>query len=161
MEDLSDAEIENIAMYLNIDMIGSPNFVRFVLDGDGSNSVLEPIPQTGSPMAHIEATYHQYFDQVGLPLEEEPFSNSYGATDHTAFYDVGIPVSDLHTGIDIPKSREQAAIFGGSAGAPMDPCYHRACDTLDNVNFTVLEQMTRAAAHVLAMYGTKEGDLFA
>ncbi len=160
VEELSDTEIANIAMYLNMDMIGSPNYVRFVLDGDGSNSRWEPRPKPGSPMAHIEAMYHQYFDQVGLPIEQEPFSNSYGATDHTAFYDAGIPVSDLHTGTDLPKTKEQAAIFGGKAGEPWDPCYHQACDTIDNVNFMVMEEMARAAAHALAMYGTKEGDLF-
>ena len=161
VEGLSDEEIANIAMYLNMDMIGSPNFVRFLLDGDGSASTLEPIPQPGSPMAHIEATYMQYFDEVGLPVEQEPFSNSYQYTDHTPFYDVGIPVSDLHTGVDIEKTEAQAKIFGGEAGEPWDPCYHQACDTLENVNFVVMEQMARAAAHNLAIYGTTEGDLFA
>ena len=161
VEGLSDEEIANIAMYLNMDMIGSPNFVRFLLDGDGSASTVEPIPQPGSPMAHIEATYMQYFDEVGLPVEQEPFSNSYQYTDHTPFYDVGIPVSDLHTGVDIEKTEAQAKIFGGEAGEPWDPCYHQACDTLENVNFVVMEQMARAAAHNLAIYGTTEGDLFA
>ena len=161
VEGLSDAEISNIAMYVNMDMIGSPNFVRFVLDGDGSNSMFEPLPQPGSPMAHIEKTYRQYFDEVGLPIEEEPFSNSYGTTDHTPFDDAGIPVSDLHTGTVFLKSEEQAAIFGGTAGEPWDPCYHKECDTLDNVNFMVMEEMARAAAHALAMYGTKEGYMFA
>ena len=28
-----------------------------------------------------------------------------------------------------------------------DPCYHSACDTIDNVNLTVLDQMADAAAH--------------
>jgi len=161
VEGLSDEEIADIAMYLNMDMIGSPNFVRFLLDGDGSASTLEPIPQPGSPMAHIEATYMQYFDEVGLPVEQEPFSNSYHYTDHTPFYDAGIPVSDLHTGVDVEKTEEQAEIFGGEAGEPWDPCYHQACDTLENVNFVVMEQMARAAAHNLAIYGTTEGDLFA
>lgn len=160
VEGLSEAELESIAMYLNMDMIGSSNFVRFVLDGDGSNSEFEPLPQPESPMAHIEATYRQYFDQVGLPIEENPFSDSYGFTDHTPFFDAGIPVSDLHTGIDFPKTEEQAAIFGGQAGEPWDPCYHQSCDTLDNVNFMVMEEMARAAAHALAIYGTKEGYLF-
>jgi hypothetical protein len=67
----------------------------------------------------------------------------------------------LHTGIDIEKTDEQAAIFGGAAGAPWDPCYHQACDTLDNVNFVVVEEMARAAAHALAIYGSKVGPIFA
>jgi Zn-dependent M28 family amino/carboxypeptidase len=162
VKDLSDTEIANIAMYLNMDMIGSPNYVRLVFDGDGSNSsLLEPNLKPGTPMAHIEATYHQYFDQVGLPVAQEPLEYAYGSTDHTAFYDAGIPISDLFTGHYLPKTEEQAAIFGGKAGEPWDPCYHQACDTIDNVNFMVMEEMARAAAHALAMYGSKDGDLFA
>jgi Peptidase family M28 len=74
---LSEEERAEIVMYLNMDMIGSPNFVRFVLDGDSSNSASEPLPQPGSAMAHIERTYLDYFEEVGLPVEQEPFSNSY------------------------------------------------------------------------------------
>jgi Zn-dependent M28 family amino/carboxypeptidase len=33
---LSEEEREDIALYLNFDMIGSPNYVRFIYDGDGS-----------------------------------------------------------------------------------------------------------------------------
>ena len=32
---------------------------------------------------------------------------------------------------------------------PYDPCYHRACDTIDNVNREVLEQNTRALLRAL------------
>jgi hypothetical protein len=43
-----------------------------------------------------------------------------------------------------PKSEIQASLFGGAAGRPYDPCYHRACDTIENINRDVLEQNTRA-----------------
>ena len=33
---LSQAERDQIALYLNFDMVGSPNYVRFVYDGNGS-----------------------------------------------------------------------------------------------------------------------------
>ena len=32
------------------------------------------------------------------------------------------------------RRREEAAIYGGIAGAPYDPCYHQACDTFANIN---------------------------
>ena len=111
-------------------------------------------------MAHIENTIHEYFDEVELPIEEEPFSNSYKYTDHTPFYDAGVPVTDLHTGTGFPKTEEQAEIFGGEAGEDWDPCYHKACDTIENVDVAVMEEMTRAAAHAVAIYGSKEGELF-
>jgi hypothetical protein len=48
-----------------------------------------------------------------------------------------------------PKSEIQASLFGGAAGRPYDPCYHRACDTIENINRDVLEQNTRALVHAL------------
>src|SRR4051794_12903910 len=50
-------------------------------------------------------------------------------SDHAPFARAGIPAGGLHTG----------------AGRPYDPCYHRACDTLGNVDRRALEDMTRAA----------------
>jgi hypothetical protein len=35
-------------------------------------------------------------------------------------------------------------LFGGTAGRPNDPCYHQACDTVDNINRGVLEENARA-----------------
>jgi hypothetical protein len=39
----------------------------------------------------------------------------------------------------VPKTEEQAAIWGGTAGEQFDPCYHLACDTFDNVDLHALE----------------------
>jgi Peptidase family M28 len=158
--DLSEKEIADTACYINLDMIGSKNFVRFVLDGDSSNSQHAPLPPKGAPMAHIEQTLHDYFNEAGLAFEEAPLSNSYGYTDHTAFFDAGIPVSGLSTGVGSPKTASQALIFGGEAGEDWDACYHQSCDTIDNVNITLIKDMTRAVAHVLAIYGSEQGELF-
>lgn len=40
-------------------------------------------------------------------------------------------------------------MYGGTAGVALDPCYHQPCDTYDNVNLTVLDEMSDAAAHAL------------
>ena len=45
------------------------------------------------------------------------------------------------------KTPEEAAIYGGTAGEPYDPCYHMGCDTIDNLDTTALDQMSDAAAH--------------
>lgn len=42
---------------------------------------------------------------------------------------------------------EQAALFGGSAGQPYDPCYHAACDSISNINEDTLDLMADAIAH--------------
>ena len=46
----------------------------------------------------------------------------------------GIPAGGLFTGAEVPKTAEQVAIWGGTAGAQFDPCYHLACDTFANNN---------------------------
>jgi hypothetical protein len=48
---------------------------------------------------------------------------------------------------------EELTFFGGTAGRPYDPYYHRACDTAGNVSAEVLEQMTAALVHTLGVLG--------
>ena len=40
-------------------------------------------------------------------------------------------------------------LFGGVALAPMDPCYHLACDTPDNVDVDSAALLVQAIANVL------------
>jgi Zn-dependent M28 family amino/carboxypeptidase len=137
---LSKRDIKDTALNLNFDMVGSPNFVRFVYDGDGSG-----FGTTGpNGSARIEHVFESYFASQGLATEPTAFD---GRSDYFAFINNGIPAGGLFTGAEDIKTAEQAAIFGGTAGAPLDPCYHQACDTIDNVNTTVLEQMADAIAH--------------
>ena len=58
---LSQAEKDRIALYLNFDMVGSPNHVFFIYDGDNSDGVGAPAGPAGS--AQIEKTFERYFDE--------------------------------------------------------------------------------------------------
>lgn len=125
-----------IVAYLNLDMVASPNFARAVYAGEG-----------GPPGSQaITDLFTSYFDAVGLTWELEDVG---GASDHAPFADVGIPVGGLFTGASELKTEAQASRFGGSAGEPMSPCYHLACDTTEEINDTVLDQLADAAAHAL------------
>ncbi|HEX6237889.1 MAG TPA: M28 family peptidase [Acidimicrobiales bacterium] len=126
-------------------MVGSPNFVRFVYDGDLSDS--EP-PPSGAPdgSAEIEQMFLDYFASQGLPTEPTPFD---GRSDYGPFIAAGIPAGGLFTGAEGIKTEEQAAIYGGTAGEQYDPCYHLGCDTIRNVSLRALDQMSDAAAHVI------------
>jgi Zn-dependent M28 family amino/carboxypeptidase len=137
---LTKRDIKNIALNLNFDMIGSPNFVRFVYDGDGSDTSLAG--PNGS--AKIEQVFLDYFAEQGLPVEPTEFS---GRSDYGPFIAVGIPAGGLFTGAEGIKTPEQAAVYGGSAGDQYDPCYHLACDTFNNISLEALDQMSDAAAH--------------
>jgi Zn-dependent M28 family amino/carboxypeptidase len=143
IDSLPQSERDKIAAMLNFDMIGSPNYARFVYDGDLSDS--EP-PPGGAPetSAAIEDLFLDYFASQGLATEPTAFD---GRSDYGPFIFAGIPAGGLFTGAEVLKTPAQAAIFGGMANVPFDRCYHIFCDTVSNVNLTGLEEMADAAAH--------------
>lgn len=141
---LSARDIKDIALNLNFDMIGSPNFVRFVYDGDGSSSEAGP---NGSK--NIEAVFLDYFGEQGLATEPTAFD---GRSDYGPFIAVGIPAGGLFTGAEGIKTPEEVAIYGGIAGEAYDPCYHLTCDTFDNISIEALDQMSDAAAHAVMTF---------
>jgi Peptidase family M28/PA domain len=141
---LSQDEIDDIAAMLNFDMVGSPNFVRFVYDGDLSDS---PPPPGGAPegSAQIEQMFLDYFADQGLATLPTAFD---GRSDYGPFIAAGIPAGGLFTGAEGIKTPEEAAVFGGTAGEPYDGCYHQSCDKQGNISETGLDQMSDAAAHM-------------
>jgi len=129
VEDLSEAERDQIALYMNYDMIGSPNYIFMVYDADQSSFP----PPAGVPIpagsTAIEDLYESYYTMVGEPYDDTQFS---GRSDYQAFIEAGIPSGGLFTGAEVVKTAEQQAIWGGTTGAQFDPCYHLACDTFAN-----------------------------
>ena len=134
--ELSQAEIDQIALYLNFDMIASPNFVRFVYDGDDSDGKGAGAGPAGSDV--IEKVFTDFFSGQGLASEGTDFSgrSDYGPfiaeEDPTSGNLVGIPSGGLFTGAEDLKTAAQEAVYGGVAGAAFDPCYHQRCDALSN-----------------------------
>ena len=149
---LSEAERQNIALYLNFDMIASPNYVRFVYDGDGSEFGLAGPP--GS--AAIEQLFADFYTARGLASEPTEISFR---SDYAAFFDHGIPFGGLFTGAEGIKTPAQAAIYGGTAGQPYDPCYHQACDTFANVSLEVLDVNADAVAYAVLQYAMSTADV--
>ena len=129
------------ALYLNLDMVGSPNYVFLVYDGDSSSRA------PGS--AAIERVLSRYLTTRRIPFGESALGDR---SDHAPFVTAGIPVGGMFTGADGQKSQAEAAKFGGRAGEPYDPCYHRACDTLANVNDTALTRSADATLHALRVF---------
>ncbi|MGF9754553.1 M28 family peptidase [Microvirga sp. 0TCS3.31] len=126
VDQLTDAQAEDIALYLNFDMVASPNYMFGIYDGDNSGGTAAPgfIPQ-GS--AQIEDVFEQFYAVRGEPSQDSEFS---GRSDYGPFIAVGIPAGGLFTGAEVPKTAAEAALYGGVAGASYDPCYHQACDNL-------------------------------
>lgn len=138
---LSTDEAARIKLYLNYDMIGSPNHVYFIYDGDDSDATGAPAGPEGS--AQIEKVFEKYFDLLRLPHKGTDFD---GRSDYGPFIAAGIPSGGLFTGAEGVKTAEEAALFGGTAGQAYDPCYHAACDTVDNINYTALKANLGAMA---------------
>jgi Zn-dependent M28 family amino/carboxypeptidase len=149
VEGLSPAELDRIALYLNFDMVGSPNYFIGVYDADQSSynaPVGVPIP-AGS--VQIEDVFESYYTMVDEPYDDTEFS---GRSDYQAFILNGVPSSGLFTGAEVPKSAEQAAVWGGTVGAQFDPCYHQACDTFGNVNEHALDVNSDAIAFAVLTF---------
>jgi hypothetical protein len=136
VDGLSQAERDRIALYMNYDMVGSPNHIFMVYDADESTF---PAPEgiTIPPgSAAIEDVYESYYTAIGEPYDDTEFS---GRSDYEAFIQAGIPASGLFTGAEGIKTEQQEAIWGGTAGEQFDPCYHLDCDTRDNVQRHALD----------------------
>ena len=154
VDNLTQEQQDAVTLYLNFDMIGSPNHVFFIYDGDDSDGVGAGPGPDGSKQ--IEKTFETYFDRVGQPFKGTDFS---GRSDYGPFIAVGIPSGGLFTGAEGIKTPEEAAIWGGTAGEQYDPCYHLACDTFDNINLTALDVNSDAVAYAVLQYAMNTQDI--
>ncbi|KAI9490827.1 M28 family peptidase [Zychaea mexicana] len=145
VDNLSEKERHYIALYLNFDMIGSPNAVNGIYDGDGSDSKLAGPP--GS--AAIEKLFQDFFADKKEPYDPSEFD---GRSDYGPFIQVGIPSGGLFTGAEVPMTEDQAKRYGRKAGLAYDQCYHQACDTIDNLNHDAFLLNARGVAHALATF---------
>ena len=134
---LSPDELERIAVYLNLDMVGSSNFITFVY---------EPSPAYSGMSHRVADLFARAIQDLGA--ESQPLDLQ-GSSDHAAFEDVGVPTGGLYSGSQEVKTPAQAEVFGGIADAKLDPCYHQPCDTIDNVSDRALRLHSLALVRVL------------
>ncbi|WP_460356193.1 M20/M25/M40 family metallo-hydrolase [Mycobacterium sp. ZZG] len=145
---LGDEQLDDIAMYLNFDMLGSPNPGYFTDDGDQSAQTGEIVP---APMgsAGIERTLAARLNTAGVRPADIPLQR---ITDYEPFLAAGIPVGGLTTGSSQRKTDVQARLWGGKAGAPFDPNYHTRGDTIDNIDREALAVMASSVAFAVGTY---------
>lgn len=144
---LTDAQKQQIKLYLNFDMIASPNYGLFVYDGDDSDATGAGPGPEGS--AQLEKQITDFMDKRGLPHEGTDFT---GRSDYGPFIAVGIPAGGTFTGAEGVKTPAQAAKFGGTAGVAYDPCYHAACDDIDNVSMKAFDANIDVIANAVGTY---------
>ena len=132
VESLNVEQLKDIALYLNFDMLGSPNPGYFTYDGNQSAPLGEgSVPRVPEGSPGIERTFVGYLEAQGKTAEDTSFD---GRSDYDGFTMAGIPAGGLFSGAEENKTAAQAQLWGGTADAPFDPNYHKATDTLDHVD---------------------------
>jgi Zn-dependent M28 family amino/carboxypeptidase len=149
VSNLSDDALDNIALNLNFDMLGSPNFVRFVYDGDGSATPDDTTDAGPAGSGEIERVFRRYFAAKDLKTEPTAFD---GRSDYGPFIAEGIPAGGLFSGAEETKTAREQRIYGGTAGEPYDACYHQPCDDISNLNIRSLNQLSDGVAHATLTY---------
>lgn len=153
VDNLSDKQRSKIYVNLNFDMLGSPNYARFVYDGDGSD-----MPDSGPPGSDsIEGVFNDYFESQDLETTPTAFD---GRSDYGPFIAEGIPAGGLFSGAEGVKTAEEEDMYGGTAGEAYDPCYHQACDDIGNLSTQALFELGDAAAHATLSLATSKTGLF-
>lgn len=150
VESLDLAALKNIALYLNFDMLASPNPGYFTYDGDQSlpmDARGKPVVPEGS--AGIERTLVAYLKSAGKTAQDTSFD---GRSDYDGFTLAGIPAGGLFSGAEGKMSADQAKLWGGTADQPFDPNYHQKGDTLDHIDRTALGINGGGVAYALGFY---------
>ena len=106
-------------MYMNYDMVGSPNYIQMVYDAE---PVLVPAAGRGADPGRlagdrglVRAVLHG--DRTSRTTTP---SSPAGATIRRSSLN-GIPSGGLFTGAEVLKTAEQQAIWGGTTGAAVRP----------------------------------------
>ncbi|SCO54504.1 related to aminopeptidase Y precursor, vacuolar [Fusarium fujikuroi] len=127
-------DVNNLLVYLNFDMVSKGFFG--VADTDGSSHGSKA--PKGSEVT--EKIFTEYFESQGIEVTPAVLTNG---SDYAPFWqNLNKPFGFLHTGTAVAQ----------------DPCYHQACDTIDNPDSKTLTINAKAAAHILAVLddrGTK------
>ncbi len=148
-------ELNKVKLYLNFDMIGSPNYIFGVMDGDLSDTKDSPDnaytgdfkPPYGT--SHIESKFNNFFNKKKEATVPQALSKR---SDYAGFADWGVAFGGLFTGAEKAKSAEEADLFGGDTGVAYDVCYHKACDDLNNISQKALYVNTQSLAYVTTFY---------
>jgi Zn-dependent M28 family amino/carboxypeptidase len=156
VQSLNIDALKDIALYLNFDMLGSPNPGYFTYDGDQSTrpNDNDGVPRVPEGSAGIERTLTAYLKGAGKPPEDTSFD---GRSDYDGFTQSGVPAGGIFSGAEEKKSVAQAQRWGGQADEPFDPNYHKATDTLDHIDRTALEINGGGVAYGVGFYAQDQG----
>lgn len=151
VQSLDVEALKDIALYLNFDMLGSPNPGYFTYDGDQSAppNPREVTPRIPEGSAGIERNFVAYLEAAGKTAQDTSFV---GRSDYDGFTKAGVPAGGLFSGAEEKMTREQAELWDGKADEPFDPNYHKKTDTLDQIDRNAMEINGAGVAYVVGIY---------
>ncbi|MEE6178639.1 M28 family peptidase [Mycobacterium sp. 050134] len=149
-------QLNDVALYLNFTMLGSTNAGFFTDDGDQSGPASPGVSFGDVPdgSAGIERTLAGFLNLAGKRPADMPLDTR---ADYHPFLVAGVPVGGMTSGGSQMKTTVQARLWGGQAGAPFDPNYRSARDTLDNVSRETLGLMGSGVAFAVGTYAESLG----
>ena len=103
--------LKDVALYLNFDMVGSPNPGYFTLDGNLSGPTDPEFAQLPEGSAGIEEAFSEFLGDAGIPTQDLTVD---GRGDYNAFVRAGIPAGQLFTGSEaaMTRSRRNSGVGG-------------------------------------------------
>jgi Zn-dependent M28 family amino/carboxypeptidase len=149
---LSKKQIQDISAMLDFDMLASPNYARFIYDGNGDEHGFAGPNGSGT----IEQVFKDFWDTQGLAYETIPFD---GRSDNDALTTAGIPAGGIFAGAEVIKQPYPVPLYGGRAGFAFDRCYHQLCDNLTNINDQGLSEHSDAAVHAILTFAQTQSSV--
>ena len=148
---LARDQLDDIALYISVDALASPNAGYFTFDGDQSGQASPDIPAQSVPAgsAGVERTLAGYLNLGGVRPADMPLSR---IADYAPFLAAGVPIGGLTTGWSQRKTEVQARLWGGNAGVAFDPNWRTARDNIDNLDRNALSVMGQALAFTVGTY---------
>ncbi|CAH00443.1 aminopeptidase Y [Kluyveromyces lactis] len=129
---LSPEENSKIRLFMDYDMMASPNYEYQVYDANNKDH------PAGSK--ELKNLYIDYYQSKNLTYSLIPFD---GRSDYVGFINHGIPSGGIATG---------AEGINDENGLPFDKCYHSLCDDVSNLAFDAFLVNTQLIAHSVATY---------
>jgi aminopeptidase Y len=133
-------------------MLASPNYVFGIYDGQ---TITNATPASAIPGSNkVTSLFRDWFNNQNLPWNNSTLGSG---SDYAPFLAAGIAAGGLLAGAGGTKTKEQCDRYALVLGSdpyciptlPYDPCYHRSCDTIWNINVFAYEKMVKAAAYVI------------
>jgi Zn-dependent M28 family amino/carboxypeptidase len=143
MQGLSETERQKISVFLNFDMIASPNYILGIFFASGLDSQDNDI--TNERANSIGEVFQEFYQKRGRNFLRLP-TNSVGS-DHLIFEKYGIASGGLFSGGNTNKTEAEANLFGGTAHQEYDSCHHMSCDDIHNINRDALDLNTQAVGY--------------